>query len=82
MFEREIEVYNKWLPQMLTSEGKFALVFGDELLGIFDTQHDALTAGYMKCGFETPFLVKQIWRLSPSSVCESSNGSPNHSDRS
>jgi hypothetical protein len=65
MFEREIEVYNKRLPQMLTSEGKFALVFGDELLGIFDTQHDALTAGYMKCGFETPFLVKQIWSIEP-----------------
>ncbi len=41
------------------SEGKFALVSGDELT-VWRTYEDALKAGCEKYGINRPFLVKQI----------------------
>jgi hypothetical protein len=39
--------------------GKFALVHGDEILGVFDTDSDAIREGYRHFG-NVPFLVKKI----------------------
>jgi hypothetical protein len=44
------------------SEGKFALIHGDQVLGVFDSQQDAITQGYERLG-NVPFLVKQILRF-------------------
>lgn len=44
------------------SEGKFALIHGEQILGIFDSQQDAITQGYERLG-NVPFLVKQILRF-------------------
>jgi len=41
------------------AEGKYALVKGNELAGIFESQTEAIRAGYEKFGNQ-PFLVKQI----------------------
>jgi hypothetical protein len=57
--ERELATYQRELPMLLAQEGRFAVIAGDEVLGMYDTYHDALQAGYEKRGFE-PFLVKRI----------------------
>lgn len=41
------------------NEGKFVLIHGDELSGVWGTYEDALQAGYDKFGL-SPFLVKRI----------------------
>jgi hypothetical protein len=57
--EREMKTYHEKLPELAADEGKFALIRGDELAGVFSSLEDALKAGYQKFGLE-PFLVKQI----------------------
>jgi hypothetical protein len=39
--------------------GKYALVHGDAVAGVFDTEDDAIRQGYSQFG-NVPFLVKQI----------------------
>ncbi len=57
--EKELETYKSKLPELTASEGKFVLIRGDQVIGIFDTYADAIKEGYEK--FElAPFLVKQI----------------------
>jgi hypothetical protein len=56
---REIETYNRLLPELLAQQGKFVLIKGDEQFGTFDSYNDALAAGYDKFKLE-PFLVRQI----------------------
>ena len=57
--EREIKTYTKRLPELSAQEGKFVLIAGEEVGGLFETYQDALKAGYEKYGIR-PFLVKQI----------------------
>lgn len=57
--EKELETYNKMLPQLLQDEGKYALIFKANLIGTYGTYEDALKAGYEKAALE-PFLVKKI----------------------
>jgi len=57
--EREQETFKRKLPELKEAEGKFALIQGDDFVGVFGTYEDAMAAGYQK--FElNPFLVKQI----------------------
>jgi hypothetical protein len=65
VLERESDTYNRLLPELLLSEGKFALISADRLIGVFDTRGDALTCGYAVCGLTTPFLVQQIFAVEP-----------------
>ena len=39
--------------------GKFVLIKGDSLIGLFDSEASAIREGYEKLG-NVPFLVKQI----------------------
>lgn len=57
--QRELATYAKKLPELLAQSGKFALVKGDELIGVYDSYQDALTAGYKQFALD-PFLVKRI----------------------
>lgn len=58
--EQELATYNRLLSTTLaTEDGRFALIAGDDLLGIFDSYGDALSAGYKERGLE-PFLVKRV----------------------
>ncbi len=59
--EREMETYRRELPGLLGSgqEGKWALVHGDKLDSVHETQAQAMQTGYDRFGLEI-FLVKQI----------------------
>jgi len=57
--ERELNAYNRELPRLLEQEGKFVLVRGDEVVGVFDTYEDALKVGYERFRLE-PFMVKRV----------------------
>jgi hypothetical protein len=56
----ELEAYEREKSRLVSeSEGKYVLIQGTEVAGVWDTYADALSAGYAKFGLE-PFLVKQI----------------------
>jgi hypothetical protein len=57
--EKEQATYDRELPSLVAQEGKFVLIHGDQITGIFDTYHDALTIGYDRFKLD-PFFVKQI----------------------
>ncbi len=57
--EKELQVYRSKLPELATEEGKYVLVHGEDLVGVYGTYEDAIKAGYEKFKLE-PFLVKQI----------------------
>ncbi len=57
--EKEQHAYARAIESLLPQAGKFVVIGGDNVVGVYDTYSDALTAGYDKCGLE-PFLVKQI----------------------
>ena len=57
--KQELAAYQRLLPVLMKDEGKYAVVFGDELVGIYEAYSDALDAGYRKAGLEA-FLVKKI----------------------
>jgi hypothetical protein len=54
-----LEIYRKNLAALLKDEGRFVLISEREIVGVFDTYEDALSAGYEKIGLR-PFLVKKI----------------------
>lgn len=60
--ERELAAFHAALPELLSEEGKFALVIGDDVVSTFESYADAIQAGYAKAGL-TPFLVKKITRI-------------------
>lgn len=62
--ELELATYRAHLPAILEHEGKWAVVYGDRIAGIWQTFEDALQAGYGEFGL-TPFLVKQIHAVEP-----------------
>lgn len=58
--EKEIETFNRLLRStLLKDEGKYALIMGDTLIGVYGTYEDALGIGYEKAKL-APFLVKKI----------------------
>ncbi|MGO8765283.1 MAG: hypothetical protein ACLQSR_09150 [Limisphaerales bacterium] len=57
--EKEIETYNRELAKLTDQEGKFVVIQGDSVIGIYVSYEDALKLAYEKCGL-TPFLVKKI----------------------
>lgn len=57
--ENEVRTYNAKLPELLAHTGKFVLIKGDRLEGVFDTYPDALKAGYA-IYHEGDFLVKKV----------------------
>lgn len=57
--ERELATYAKEKSKMLAEEGKFAVIEGDAVIGIYTSYEDAVKVGYDKCGLRD-FLVKKI----------------------
>jgi hypothetical protein len=57
----EFAAYLRELPRLLAEghAGRYALLKGDEVLSVWDTQRDVLQAGYERFGLE-PFTVKKI----------------------
>ena len=61
LLRREWDSFRRDLPRLLAEghEGEFALLRGEELIGLYPSQDDALRAGYDKFLLE-PFLVHAI----------------------
>ena len=57
--ENELETFKRELPNLLAQEGKFVVICGDQVVGIYVSYEDALKVGYEKCGLKS-FLVKKI----------------------
>lgn len=57
--QREMDTYAAKLPDLLGNIGKFVLIKGDSVEGIYDTYADALKVGYERFQLDT-FMVKQI----------------------
>lgn len=57
----ELETYEK-NRQILSQQGigRFALIQGETVAGVWGTYEDALKAGYEKFGVDARFLVKRI----------------------
>ena len=63
--ETEIRYFEAQKQELLKHhEGKFALVVGERVLGVFDTQEEAYRAGLAQIG-NRPMLIKQILRAEP-----------------
>jgi hypothetical protein len=53
-------VFRAHLANLLTDhEGKFALIHGDQVAGVFDTEQQGVEEGYRRFNLQ-PFLVKRI----------------------
>jgi hypothetical protein len=60
LLETELAYFERHRSELLArAKGKFALVKGERLIDTFDSQVDAIRAGYRDFGNE-PFLVKQV----------------------
>jgi hypothetical protein len=57
--EKEIETYNRKLATLADQEGKFVVIQGDAVIGVYVSYEDALKLAYEKCGLKS-FLVKKI----------------------
>jgi hypothetical protein len=63
LLKTELKTYEENFTALVAAhEGKFVLVHGDRVIGAFDSQLDAITAGYRQLG-NVPFLVKQVLRV-------------------
>ena len=60
MLERELATYAEQKERLLAEgEGKYVLIKNAEVAGVFESEADAISEGYMRFG-NVPFLVKQI----------------------
>lgn len=55
----EVQAFERMLPELMKHAGKFALIQGGVLAGVYSAYEDALKIGYEKYGV-TPFLVRKI----------------------
>lgn len=56
----ELATYEREKLRLIAeSEGKYVLIHGNDVAGVWDTYEDALKAGYAEFKLD-PFLVKQI----------------------
>jgi hypothetical protein len=62
--EREVETYRRKLSELLADKGRFVLIFGEEVEGIFDTHDAAIEAGYSR-HLNDAFLVRLIAEKEP-----------------
>src|SRR5438477_13178672 len=60
--EREMETYRRELPRLLAEghKGKFVLIKGETVHGIWDTQEEAIRQGYERLDLNEGFLAHEI----------------------
>lgn len=56
----ELKTYQAKLPTLLGQAGKYVLIHGEDVEGVFDTYSEAMSAGYTKLGVDKPFFVRKI----------------------
>ena len=60
MLEKESKTFDQKLPELLKADiGKYVLIKGDKVIGVFVAVADALSYGYEKYR-EQPFFVREI----------------------
>jgi hypothetical protein len=60
MLKKELQFYSSIKQTLLPQhEGKFALIHGEELVGIFTSDSDAYREGIKQFG-QTPFLIQYV----------------------
>lgn len=60
VLERELGTFARLLPVLLdAAEGRWVLIKGNQLLGLFASQNEAINAGYAQLGNQ-PFLTRQL----------------------
>lgn len=60
LFEEELKTYEAHKDELVAKgDGKYVLIQGSELAGIWETYEDALQAGYGRYGLK-PFFVRKI----------------------
>ena len=60
VLETELKTYEQHKNELLrTAVGKFVLIWGTDVIGVYDSKMDAIAQGYKQFG-NVPFLVKQI----------------------
>jgi hypothetical protein len=60
LLNEEVSVFEAHRSELLGSaRGKFVLIKGDEMVGVFDSEMDAIRQGYEKFG-NVAFLVKLV----------------------
>lgn len=58
--EKELATYKTKLPELKeNNEGKFVLIHGEDIVGVYDSYEDAMKIGYERFKLEA-FLVKKI----------------------
>ncbi len=63
VLDAETATFQEHRDELLGSaEGKFVLVKGEQVVGVYDSKRDAITEGYRRFG-NTPFLVKQVLKV-------------------
>ena len=63
LLDPELKTFERHRDELLgKAEGQFVLIHRDQIVGIFDTQNDAIQHGYRALG-NTPFLVKQVLKI-------------------
>ena len=63
--EQELKTYEKEKEKLLKeARGKFVLIKGSEIIGVYTSQEDALAEGYKRFGNQE-FLVKEITEVEP-----------------
>ncbi|MDR1305349.1 MAG: hypothetical protein LBK76_09025 [Verrucomicrobiales bacterium] len=63
--KQELETYERLKSSALAEEGRYAVISGNDVLGIYADYEDALKIGYEKCGLDKRFLVKKIQAVEP-----------------
>ena len=60
---KELKTYEAHKLELLSkSKGKFALIKGEKICDVFETEIDAIRQGYERFG-NVPFLVKEILEI-------------------
>jgi hypothetical protein len=57
--EEEQATYHARLSELLADQGKFVLIHGPDIVGIYSTSQEAMREGYERFKLE-PFLVRRI----------------------
>jgi hypothetical protein len=60
--ETELLTYRRELDRLLTDgeAGRFAVIYGTQVAGTWNSYHDALEWGYERYGLGTPFMVRKV----------------------
>ncbi len=63
LLDAELQTYEKNRESLLGSaDGKFVLIKGEQVVGVYESEMDAINQGYRQLG-HVPFLVKQVLKI-------------------